>query len=76
MRGLDVKVGLVDREHYLTMREDGSEAKLHDRASSDPHADVSDQLAEKFKTMRDHAAGLYETARWMLYRNKPERYRR
>ncbi|MHC4448731.1 MAG: LTA synthase family protein [Planctomycetota bacterium] len=76
MRGLDVKVGLVDREHYLTMQEDGSDAKLHDRVSKDPHADVSDQLAEKFKTMRDHAAGLYETARWMLYRNKPERYKR
>ncbi|MHC4224607.1 MAG: sulfatase-like hydrolase/transferase, partial [Planctomycetota bacterium] len=74
--GLDVRLGLLDRTHYLSLGVDGSEAKLQDRASTDPHTDVSAHHPEKFQAMRELCLAYYETARWMLYRNKPERYRR
>jgi phosphoglycerol transferase MdoB-like AlkP superfamily enzyme len=75
-RGLDVQVGLADRKFYMRMLADGSGAKLHDRAARDPRAEVQDKHPERFAEMKAQATAMYETARWMLYRNKPERYGR
>jgi hypothetical protein len=71
-----VQICFVDRTHLFTMREDGANPALHERASATPHENVAAEHPEKFAAMREMCRAYYETGRWMLYRNKPERYRK
>lgn len=63
-------IGVVTRHHLLRMNADGSEASLHEIASSTPLDNVAAQHPETFERLSGLARGLHETARLMLYSNK------
>ena len=53
------------------MYADGSHRQLHRLASESPRDDVSQQFPEIAAKMYDMTRGYYETAKYMLYHNKP-----
>lgn len=74
-------LGLVSKDYLFKVLADGSNAKLYatsqtsfpksDKKNIDIYTDVSPQhpqLAKKFKRL---TLGIYETAKYMLYHNKP-----
>ncbi len=66
-----VKVGLVGNDFYYQSDDDGSHGQLHQLASAEPAADVSAQYPEVAQKMSRLLSGYYETAKYMLYHNKP-----
>ncbi|MCK0152712.1 LTA synthase family protein [Alcanivorax sp. S6407] len=61
--------GMVTRDFFVRMNDDGSNATLHDMHSDTPKQDVSAEHPEVFKKLFDLARGEYETARYMMYDN-------
>lgn len=64
--------GMVTKDYFVRMNDDGSNATLHDLHSKTPKQDVSDQHPDVFKQLFDLARGQYETARYMMYDNVDE----
>ena len=62
-------IGVVDKEHYLTMQGNGQAAQLFDIHSPTPLTPVQNQHPEKFSQMQKLTRGIYETARYMLTHN-------
>ena len=62
-------IGLIDKQHYLTMQGDGRDAQLFDIHSPTPLTPVQSQYAEKFAQLQKLTRGIYETARYMLTHN-------
>ncbi len=65
------RVGMVGNDYYFEMYADGSHRTLHKLASAAPRDDVSKQFPDVAAKMYDMTRGYYETAKYMLYHNKP-----
>ena len=67
-------IGLLDHRFYFRM--DASRgAKLYEYLSPDPEVpDVSAEHPEQAARMQRLASGLWETARYLLHHNRPERF--
>ena len=61
--------GMVTQDFLARMNHDGSQASLHDLASDTPRKDVSDQYPEEFEDLSRLARGVYESSRYLFYRN-------
>ena len=64
--------GMVTKDFFVRMNDDGSNASLHDLHSDTPKENVADQHPEVFEKLFHLARGQYETARFMLYDNVDE----
>jgi hypothetical protein len=62
-------IGAVTKNYMLRMWHDGTHVKLHDLHAEDPSADVSAQLPEKTRLLKDIARGTYETTKFQFYHN-------
>ncbi len=75
------KLGLVSKNYYFRVLADGSQAKLFatdptqfpstTSKNKKPEVDVSQQFPELAKKYKHLTLGIYETAKYMLYHNKP-----
>ena len=69
------QIGVVGEDFYLTMNADGTGRKLHDYHSDKPRVEVNEMHPGKADQMAELARGLHETAKYLLYNNKPENFR-
>ncbi len=70
------QIGVVGEDFYLTMNADGTMRKLHDYHSDKPRELVNDKHPGRANQMAELARGLHETAKYLLYNNKPEDFLR
>ena len=61
--------GMVTQQFLARMNHDGSNATLHDLASDMPRENVAAQHPEAFESLTRLARGVYESARFLFYRN-------
>ena len=66
------EVGVIAEDHYFRILADGSNPRLHLLASETPRDDVSADFPEVVAELEPLALGLYESARFIRYRNRPE----
>lgn len=64
------EIGLLDREFYLQIMEDGSNPRLYAIHSDDFRENVIDKHPEQAQQLREMAFGLYETTKFLMHHNK------
>jgi phosphoglycerol transferase MdoB-like AlkP superfamily enzyme len=65
-------IGVISEDYFLTINADGTNLKLHEYHSDNPREDVSKKYPDTASTLSEYAIGLHETAKYLLYHNKPE----
>ncbi len=65
-------IGLVGKDFYFRIFEDGSNPILTDLNAADTRVNVLQQHPDVAQQMRALTFGIFETSKYMLYHNKPE----
>ena len=65
-------IGLVGKDFYFRIFEDGSNPILTDLHAADTRINVLQQHPDVAQQMRELTFGIFETSKYMLYHNKPE----
>ncbi|MGD8926067.1 MAG: sulfatase-like hydrolase/transferase [Thioalkalispiraceae bacterium] len=71
--GSDYMLGLLSKDYYLTVLEDGSKTVLYDIHAKDDRNNVVAEHPEQTEKMRNLALGIFETTKYMLHHNKPDK---
>lgn len=71
--GRNSTLGLLDKNYYYSVMEDGSKATLYDIHSQEDRQNVMQQHKEQAAKMRELTFGIFETTKYMLHHNKPEK---
>ena len=66
------EIGLIAQDHYFRVLADGSNPRLHLLSSETPRDDVADEFPALAAELEALVQGLYESARLIRYRNRPE----
>ncbi|HEB01844.1 MAG TPA: LTA synthase family protein, partial [Nitrospirae bacterium] len=69
------QIGVIGEEFVLTMNADGTRRRLHDYHSDSPRENVESMHPGEADKMEALALGLHETAKYLLYNNRPENFR-
>ena len=69
------KAILIGERYVYSVNMDGSKPILRDRTAKDPLPDVSAQEPKIFERMAEVCRAYFETARWMLHKNRPDKNR-
>ena len=69
------QIGVIGEEFVLTMNADGTRRRLHDYNSDSPRENVESMHPGEADKMEALALGLHETAKYLLYNNRPENFR-
>ena len=69
------QIGVIGEDFYLTMNADGTRRRLHDYHSDAPRENVESMHPGEADKMEALALGLHETAKYLLYNNRPENFR-
>lgn len=64
--------GVVTKDFFVRMNDDGSNATLHDVHSDTPEQNIAAEHPEVFEKLFNLARGEFETARYMFYDNVDE----
>lgn len=65
------RIGLIGAEYYFQMSTDGSQKELHRIHGDNPRDNLITQLPELAAQLESMTRGYHETAKYMLYHNKP-----
>jgi phosphoglycerol transferase MdoB-like AlkP superfamily enzyme len=69
----DYMLGLLSKDYYLTVLQDGSKTVLYDINAKDDRENVAAAHPEQTDKMRNLALGIFETTKYMLHHNKPDK---
>ena len=69
------RIGVIGEEFVLSVNADGTKRRLHDYHSDAPRENVELEHPGQADKMEALALGLHETAKYLLYNNRPESFR-
>ncbi len=69
------RIGVIGEEFVLSVNADGSKRTLHDYRSDAPRENVELMHPGEADKLEALALGLHETAKYLLYNNRPENFR-
>ena len=73
-RGVLPEIGLLSNDFYLVMNADETNIRLYPYHSGTPTQDVGKKFPDQVREMSQLCAGLYHTAKYLLYHNSPLLY--
>ncbi len=73
-RGVLPEIGLLSNDFYLVMNADETNIRLYPYHSRNPTQDLGEKFPDQVREMSQLCAGLYHTAKYLLYHNSPSIY--
>ena len=74
LAGADPEIGLVGKDHFLLIKTDGRDARLHSLRSKTPRVDVASKHPDLVREMSEVALGYFHLSKYIMYHNAPSRY--
>ena len=72
LHGKNSTLGLLDKDFYFSILDNGNNAALYDIHSQDSRQNVLHQHKQQSEKMRELIFAIYETTKYMLHHNKPK----